>query len=178
MKMISRIGLISLIGLIFTAAPATAGAVGVSVAPAELKIQATSGNESVVRLKVANPSRDVTLFEVYPDDLENLVTVAPSSFTLESHEEKDVLVKVKADTEGQWLTTISVVGRLMADSKFQAGSGVKIPLTVTVASSEASGLASAITLLGDGSWTGLLVIVGLLGLVFGVRYWRSRSASQ
>ena len=53
----------------------------------------------MARMRVANPSKDVALFDVYPDDLENIVSVSPSSFTLESNAEKEVLVKVKSSDE-------------------------------------------------------------------------------
>lgn len=145
-------------------------AVGVSVTPAQVNIQAHVGEESVARIKVANPSKDVVLFEVYPDDLENLVSAAPSSFTLESGEEKEVLVKVRAEEEGQFLTTLSVVGRLMADSKFQAGSGVKIPVTITV-DAGVSGLASAFETLTAGPWLGWLALTFLVAWL-GYKFWR------
>ena len=158
----------------------TALAVGVGVTPAQLHIDAHAGQESVARIKVTNPSKDVTLFEVYPDDLEAVVSVSPASFTLESKEEKYVDVKVTSPEAGQFLTTLSVVGRLMADSKFQAGSGVKIPVTITVDDASTYGMANVLQILGGNSWVGLGALIILLGsgVFYASRWWFGRRVQR
>lgn len=159
------------------ALPFGAQALGVSVTPATVAVSAHPDEPTVARIRVTNPSRDVALFEVYPDELETMVTVTPASFTLESNEEREVLIRITAQESGQWLTTLSVVGRLMADSSFQAGSGVKVPLTITVSQPSSLFAASIIDLLSGKSWLGALLVLALVGLFVYRRYTKQHPAA-
>ncbi len=110
-------------------------AVGLSVSPKELKFLADVGETVSQKLKVKNPSGEVSIFEVYPDDLGALVKISPASFILESEEEKEVTVQVTPKEEGIFKTNISVVASPVASSSFNAGSGVKIPLEISAGES-------------------------------------------
>lgn len=109
---------------------ASAQAVGLSVSPKELKVSATVGETATQKLKVKNPSGEVSIFEVYPDDLDAIVKVSPASFILESEEEREVTVQITPREEGIFRTDISVVASPVASSSFNAGGGVKIPLEI------------------------------------------------
>jgi Flp pilus assembly protein TadB len=132
------------------------------------------GEEATVRIKVSNPSSDVAVFEVYPDDFAAAIKAIPSSFTLESGSEKYVTLAVKTAQEGRLSTLLSVVGRPLASNAFQAGSGVKVPLAITVAS--ATGLASVFATLGTNSWLSAIALV-LLASWLVYRYWSRRQRS-
>ena len=110
----------------------SAEAVSLSVSPKELKISANVYETATQKLKIKNPSGEVSIFEVYPDDLDEIVRVSPSSFILESEEEKEVTVQVIPRKEGIFRTDISVVASPVASSSFNAGGGVKIPLEIRV----------------------------------------------
>ena len=107
-------------------------AVGLSVSPKELKVSAMVGETVSYKLQVENPSGEVSLFEVYPDDLGSLVKISPASFILESEERKEVTVQVTPKGDGVFKTNISVVASPVASSSFNAGGGVKIPLEISV----------------------------------------------
>ena len=159
---------LGIIAVLLTA-PAFAGAVGVAVNPADVSISAVIGKATSVRIKVTNPSSDVAVFEVYPDDFTTVIKAVPSSFTLESGAEKYVTLEVTAPQAGQLSTMLSVVARPLASNAFQAGSGVKVPLTI-IAKEGGSGLASAFSVVGTSSWTGVVA----LGILAGWGFYRSR----
>lgn len=109
----------------------SAQAVGLLVSPKEIKISSSVGETAVQKLKVKNPSGEVSVFEVYPDDLEAIIKIAPASFILESNQEKEVDVRATPREEGILKTNISVVATPVANSSFNTGSGVKIPLEIS-----------------------------------------------
>lgn len=140
---------------------AVMSAAGISVSPAELSIS-NANSQSVAKLNVKNPSREVLLFEVYPDALESLISITPSSFILESGADRNVFINAKksGDREEKHETFISVVAKPLNSSVVQTGSGVKIPLLITMAQSEPL-LASLLDLRGN-LWVGIPVILTLL----------------
>lgn len=148
----------------------TAKAVGVAVTPAEIVMKSRVNDLTTVRLLVKNPSSDVAVFEVYPDEFASFVKANPSSFTLESQTEKMVTIEVTAREEGQFSTALSVVARPLASNAFQAGSGVKVPLLITTKT--ASGLAAAVSALSTSPWLGVLAFITLLG--WGGYKWRAK----
>ncbi len=102
-----------------------ANAIGISVRPSELRIQAQTGETASARIKVKNPSEEVALFEVYPEEFENKISASPAKFTLESGEEKDVVIKFKPSEDGIFSTSLAVVARPL-DNPGGIGSGAKI----------------------------------------------------
>lgn len=102
-----------------------ANAIGISVRPSELHVQAQTGETANVRIKVKNPSEEVALFEVYPEEFENKISASPAKFTLESGEEKDVVIKFKSGEDGIFSTSLAVVARPL-DNPEGIGSGAKI----------------------------------------------------
>jgi hypothetical protein len=156
-----KIRFLMLIGLVLIV-PVTAGAVGVAVNPAEVSIRAIVGEKTTARIKVSNPSTDVAVFEVYPDDLTTFIRIIPSSFTLESAAEKYVTIEVSAPQSGQVQTLLSVVARPLSGNAFAAGSGIKVPLNI-VAKEGPSGLASALGTVGTSPWTGIIALGALIG---------------
>src|SRR3989338_10080047 len=72
----------------------SASAAGISVSPAKLDL-IVSGFQASAQIVVANPTRDVQVFEIYADDFAENFIFNPASFTLESGERKVVLVTIK-----------------------------------------------------------------------------------
>lgn len=142
--------------------PALASAIGISVTPSKASISVAQGDQAMIRIKVANPSKDVALFEVYPDALEQIITASPKSFTLESSAERFVEIAVRGETLGSMIADISIVARPLGDQTFQAGTGVKIPLAIEVVPAK-SGLASAFGVLATSPWTGAVALSVLVG---------------
>lgn len=77
-------------------APLWVLAAGLSVSPGALEFKIVAGEKASQTLVVANPTADVLVFEVYPDEYEELINITPQSFTLESGARKEVLVTADA----------------------------------------------------------------------------------
>lgn len=135
--------------VIVTITPLTVRAVGIQVSPSKLDVQQTH-NSGEAELVVANPTADVLLFEIYPDDFEKEIKANPSSFTLEAGGRKTVKVITRFEKENTFVTNISVVSHALAENKLQTNTGVKIPVTVTASNEPTKN-------------NTLLVIAGLLG---------------
>ncbi|HEY4479639.1 MAG TPA: hypothetical protein VI981_04790 [Candidatus Paceibacterota bacterium] len=107
-------------------------AAGLSVSPSKIEVFLSEGESASIRIKIGNPTKDVEVFEIYPDALEDVISVSPKSFTLESKEERIVLITVSALEPKTYETDLSVVGRPLGSRSFQAGSGAKIPIKIIV----------------------------------------------
>jgi P pilus assembly chaperone PapD len=117
---------------------AMAQAAGIQVAPARLDFQIKSEKAAALNLTIVNPTADVQLFEVYTDDFPELIKANPASFTLEAGAKKIVSISIDAGKQkaNQSLsTTLSVVGKPLADKQLSVSTGVKIPLTITFSQS-------------------------------------------
>jgi len=165
-----KLGIITFLGIVLVASTSV-GAVGLSVSPKELKVSSRANETVNYSLTVKNPSGEVSVFEVYPDDLTSIIKTTPSSFILESGEEREVLVQVRARGDGIFKTDISVVATPVAKGSFNAGSGVKIPIQISVGESE-SFFAALIALPFSGTRVLGVVILGLILIVgfFVIRY--------
>lgn len=117
-------------------AAVSANASGIKVNPPKLEITAKL-NESLTReITVTNPTSDVQIFKVYPDDFADIIKASPSSFTLEAGANKAVTVTVGAEnaqnSSETFNTNLSIVAKPLAETGFQTNAGVKIPLSITV----------------------------------------------
>lgn len=113
--------------------PAVALATGIEATPAKLEITAPTNQSGLAEIVVANPTVDVQMFEVYPDDFGDIIEITPASFVLEAGARKIVTVVVKPNREETIRgTSISIVGKPLAESRFTAGTGIKIPLSLKI----------------------------------------------
>lgn len=111
-------------------------AVAVKVSPSEIKIEANAGVLTEEEIIIENPGNNVALFEVYLDNFSDWIKTQPESFILESGKSQKVILEVKSEEIGVFLTMISVVAKPLSERKFKANSGVKIPLEIRVAQRE------------------------------------------
>ncbi len=132
--------LITIAGLFLFASQAYA--IGITALPSEFNVKTPRGAEAVARLTIQNPSREVAIFEVYPDDLDALIMPIPSRFTLESAESRTIEIKFMPKKEGVYTTNLSVLARPLTDPLLGIGSGLKIPITFTVSPSKNNALAA------------------------------------
>jgi hypothetical protein len=126
-----KIIIISISFLISLISYSNALASGAQVSPSKINLEITN-NTSETSLTVFNPSSGVQLFEVYPDDFENNISVNPKSFTLEAGENKKVKINVSASKNiqnSQISTNISIISKPLSDSDFSVGAGIKVPIT-------------------------------------------------
>ena len=124
-----------LIGFFGAAFAFSASAAGVQVLPSKIEVIIPAHETRTYTITVANPTRDVQTFEVYPNALEDQIMVSPRSFNLEAGERREVTLTIKptADArDSQSATTISIVAKAIASGNVKAGTGVKLPITIIV----------------------------------------------
>ncbi len=130
--------LIFLIALVAVWTPITTSAIGISASPAALSVKTGVGKEGVARFVVSNPSKEVGLFEAYPEEFEAFITLIPSRFVLEAGEKREVLVRVKRGEVGIIRTALAIEAQPLGEPSIGVGGGIRLPfsLEVTVAQSE------------------------------------------
>jgi hypothetical protein len=107
-------------------------AVGISVEPSSVNLETSRGEDKKISLKVKNPSSEVAIFRISLDEFSKQANISPTSLTLESQEEKEISIVFTPESDGQLLTNISITAQPLSNQTFQAGAGVKIPLSITV----------------------------------------------
>jgi len=161
--------------------PVSALAIGVAVRPARLDIQGISNSAARREILVSNPSKDVAIFDVYPDNFNSLIDIMPASFVLESGDQKKIYLSVKPGKSGRFATNISVVARPLSESAFNAASGVKIPLLFEALPQKEENLALAISNLSLGGRTGIvfgyIILTGIFILFFRYALTKLRKSS-
>ncbi|MCK5466711.1 hypothetical protein KAI56_04445 [Candidatus Parcubacteria bacterium] len=122
--------------LIFILIPVLSQAAGIQVSPSKIDFVLRANESASKELIVANPTADVQIFEVYPDEFLEIIKVSPISFTLEAGGRKIVTVTAHfamPENNPQILkTNLSVVGKPLIETRLQANTGVKIPLSISM----------------------------------------------
>lgn len=115
-------------------------AIGISVSPIAISLETVSGMEKSVKFTVSNPSREVGLFEVYPEEFERNITLIPSRFLLESGERREILVRLRHKETGTFKTNIAVEVKPLGELLLGVGGGVRLPFSFTVLEPRGAGL--------------------------------------
>jgi len=123
------------IGLFFAI---TANASALKVWPSMVQIDSALGKAEERAVTIENPGKDVAVFEVYPDDFSDWISVNSVSFVLNPGENREVLVRVNFEEEGIYATTLSVVSKPLSGKEFKTNAGVKIPLEIRVGQKKSS----------------------------------------
>ncbi|MBI5220336.1 MAG: hypothetical protein HY978_00675 [Candidatus Liptonbacteria bacterium] len=149
-------------------------AIGIGVTPAELEVDVSLTDGGSTQMVIQNPSAEVTIFRVVPEDYEDNIKINPASFILPAGAQEKVTVRVMPIKAGRYFTQLAVTGRALADDSFAAAGGVRVPLRFTVR--EDSSLPWAARVLDyldvyGYFWGAALVFLGL-GLRLTRRYWR------
>ncbi len=117
--------------LLFAYPIASYGA-GISVSPSSLDVEATINVNTSTAITVSNPTQDVSVIEVYPDDFQSSIYMEPRSFTLEPGSKKEVKIFMTFGDVGKYSLFISAVAMPLGNRTLNTGSGIKIPLKVSV----------------------------------------------
>lgn len=143
--------------------PFVVSAIGVSATPATLSVKTEVGKEGVTRFFVSNPSKEVGLFEAFPEEFETFIVVIPSRFILEAGEKREVLVRATRREMGVIRTAIAIEAQPLGTPSLGIGGGVRLPFLLEVVPAE--GLFSAVSLSGAGAIGGWLLL-GALTVLF------------
>ena len=107
-------------------------AVGIGIKPIRLDLNVSLGKEVKTEILVINVSDEPAVYQLRPDSFVGEIKISPDSFILQPAENQLVEVAVKMRSSGLFLTNISAVARPLGGSGgFSAGSGIKIPITIS-----------------------------------------------
>lgn len=124
------------LALILILFPVLSQAAGIQVSPSKIDFALRAGESASKELIVVNPTADVQIFEAYADEFSEIIKVSPASFTLEAGGRKVVTVTAyftATENISQILkTNLSVVGKPLIETRLQANTGVKIPLSIVI----------------------------------------------
>ncbi len=166
MKHIYQIFIISLL-----LAPQFVLAAGIEVKPSKLNVELGAGGGQY-NLEIKNPSKQVQVFEVYPDDFADIISVSLESFTLEAGATRSVVLDIKPKGESRALqTNLSVVAKNLVGQNFPAQAGLKIPVNISFAGiPQVEKVINLLTAAYFG--VGLLVVGFLLGWFFSRKFYK------
>jgi len=116
--------------------PVLSQAAGIQVSPSKIDFILETNKPVSQELIVVNPTADVQIFEVYPDEFPEIIKTNPASFTLEAGGRKTVVITAYSaitENSSQILkTNLSVVSKPLIETRLQASTGVKIPIAIVV----------------------------------------------
>lgn len=118
-----------------TLSPLLTHASGLQISPAKLDFTIYNNKTSQQDMVIVNPTAEVQIFDIYPDDFDKQIKVEPASFVLESGARKTVKVYVypKNLSNSQKISTdLSITGKPLSENKFSIGAGAKVPITITL----------------------------------------------
>ena len=147
-------------------APQLVLAVGIGVQPTSLNLSANAQGEASGKITISNPSAEPGLFTVSADDLSSQFSINPTEVRLEAQESRVINIIFYSKQAGRWATNLSVVGYPLDTRSFNAGSGLKVPINLTV--DQVS---------GSVWWIYIIIGAGLVLLIsfFAFKHWRKRS---
>lgn len=125
-----KLKIILILAGVFLASNISASAL--KITPSSVYLESTLEKTGQKVIIIENPGKNVALFEVFPDDFSDWISVFPASFTLNPGEKKEVSISVNPEKEGIYATSLSVVSKPLSEKGFQANAGVKIPLEIRV----------------------------------------------
>lgn len=117
---------------LFLLLPFSVGALGISVSPGDMKVEVVNGKEYQEKITVQNISGAKSEYQISTDDFVSWFWFSEPVFVLDAGETKQVDVRITPDLVGEYHTNISVVSFYVDKQTFNAGSGVKIVVTLNV----------------------------------------------
>lgn len=162
--------LIFFISLVFF--PTPLGATGILVTPSKLFVQTTVKKAVAKELVIKNISQGPLIYNLYSDELSEMITINPSIFRLEPTEEQKIKITIKPTITGTLITNISIVAQEIDRRKFNADAGVKIPLEIIALSKVAINYSKFLI----GKIFGLIVIISLIIIL--IRQKKKKSLKQ
>ncbi|MBL8030916.1 MAG: hypothetical protein JNK33_01135 [Candidatus Doudnabacteria bacterium] len=124
-----KAGVIAALFFALSVHASAAQAAGIEVSPARLEMSV--GNKPVTsRIQVKNPTSDVQLYEVSLNTDDSSIGIRPKSFTVQAGGSQEVQIRVEPKDSAEFSGEVQVVGRPLAATSNEIGSGVKLPLAI------------------------------------------------
>ncbi len=149
--------------------------IGIGANPSFLDLELKLGQSKEVKISVFNISKEVGIFQVFPDELNDWIKITPDNFRLEAGENKEVKIEISAKEKGKKATNLSLSAVPLDRSSFSVNPGLKIPLRLNVEGQKEFFLASLFKALDLNAFSAVIIIsiTCLMGF-FLVEYVRRR----
>lgn len=105
-------------------------AAAISVSPTKLEVQTEVKKEVKRTLTIKNISSTPQVYNLYSDELEEIISITPIIFRLDPEEQTTVTLTIKPLYSGILATNISVIAEDIDRRRFNAAAGVKVPLQI------------------------------------------------
>lgn len=105
---------------------------GISVKPDALNFHLKAKQTQTNAIVVENISAKPVIYNLYADELEDMIFLAPTNFRLEPGQKRQVKVLASPKQAGLFATNLSVVTQDLDRRTFNVATGVKIPLVMRV----------------------------------------------
>lgn len=161
-----------LLFILFILLPQKLSAAGLFVNPSKLFVQTTTKHRVYKELTIKNISLGPLIYNLYSDELSEMITINPSIFRLEPTEEQKIKITIKPTITGTLITNISIVAQEIDRRKFNADAGVKIPLEIIALPEIAINYSKFLI----GKLFGLIIIIGLIIIL--IRQKKKKSLKQ
>lgn len=127
-----KINLIFLALFLFHVFCFQAEAAGVSVHPDKLNYIMEAKTEITKSIVVENISDRPVIYNLYVDEMEDQLFLAPANFRLEVGEKRQVKIKASPAYSGVFATNLSIVTQDLDRRTFNVATGVKVPIVLQV----------------------------------------------
>lgn len=151
--------------IIFFLLPLGVNAIGISASPATLTMYGDTKEIITIELLVSNPSHDVAVIDIYADNLDEIISISPTSILLSSGDQKKIGITARSKDTGLFKTTISVVATPVSSYAFKASSGIKVPIEISVTDKNSNVATVLASLPGAVQSLGLIALFGIIGLL-------------
>jgi len=123
------IAILTLLGLFFGS---TVLAVGIGAKPKKLDLEIKTGALSNAEILITNVSDQPGVYQVKPDSLEKNIKLTPADFQLNPGQSQLVNLEINFNRPGKFATNLSIVATPLQAGGLVAGTGVKIPVDISV----------------------------------------------
>lgn len=106
--------------------------IGLGVTPSELRFEGKVHEVFRETLIIQNLSEEPADYEMFADTHPQWFSFSEPFFTLREGELKEILLTVKPDQTGEFETNISIVSFLVEKSAVNTGSGIKLPVQLSI----------------------------------------------
>lgn len=151
--------ILAIIGFLLSASAVFGG--GLAVEPSRLDFNLAAGQTASSVLKIENIADQVMIYQLYFDELNEILSISEETFRLAPGERRQVKVSVTPRQSGIFATNLSVVGQELDRRAFNVSFGAKVPVNLRVAS--ASGLSGNIA--NQAGWLAL-ALIGAAGALY------------
>ncbi len=145
----------------------SAAAAGLAVEPSRLQFDLRLKEAAVKTITLENISPRVVLYQLYFDELEDILAVDQESLRLGPYERAVVRISAKPDRSGILITNLSIVGQELDRRQFNMAFGAKVPITLEVSQTAAGYLSFPLKL-------ATIIILSLTAVILLIRIIKRR----